>query len=213
MAAPILLSTLDLALPGATYAGPMLDDIDTAEATPMDVWATVVDVNGFIAFGGALHVRGICFEPSWHSLGAAWTGERALHRLFPAIQPEDVPFAQDALGNQFVLREERVWFMEGETGELHSLGFDIQDWLAALIASPGNFLPLHVLEQFRAGGDELRPGYLLSAYPPFCAKESADGVSLRAIPIDERLGFLAALAAQLTTLPDGSRVRIATLGG
>jgi hypothetical protein len=91
-----------------------MDDVPLAEELPADVRALLVDVNGFVAFDGALHVRGVSAEPSWHSLSDAWRGEKALHRLFPSIAPADVPFAQDALGNQFVLREDRVWRLESE---------------------------------------------------------------------------------------------------
>lgn len=55
--------------------------------------------------------------------------------------------------------------------------------------------------QFRAEGGSLAPGQLLSVYPPFCTKESADGVSLAAVPATDRPGFLAEFARQLP--PDG----------
>jgi hypothetical protein len=208
VSAPISLPTLGLELPGATYFGPPFDDMGLAEATPQDIFAVLIDVNGFIAFDGALHVRGISAEPLWHSLASAWKGEGPLHRLFPAILPTDIPFAQDALGNQFVLREGLVSQLEGETGELHPLNLDIQDWLASLIKSPDDFLPLAIVERFRVGGKELRPGHLLGVYPPFCAAESAAGVSLRAIPARERIKFLADFATQIRGHKDGSHLRI-----
>jgi hypothetical protein len=187
-----------------------MDDITLAEVLPPDIFALLVDVNGFIAFQGALHVRGIASEPSWHSLGGAWTGQRALHLLFSAILPSDIPFAQDALGNQFVLRDDRVWRLESETGELDPLDLDVQDWLAALTTSPGKLLPVDVVAQFRADGEELVPGYLLSVYPPFCAAESAAGISLRAIPAQETIESLADFAANIAASGDGSRIRIVT---
>jgi hypothetical protein len=51
--------------------------------------------------------------------------------------------------------------------------------------------------QFHADDGRLQPGQLLNVYPPFCAKESANGVSLRAVPTDEQHAFLADLASQL----------------
>lgn len=38
-------------------------------------------------------------------------------------------------------------------------------------------------------------------YPPFCTRESGEGVSLAAVPATERLDFLADLARRLP--PDG----------
>lgn len=95
-----------------------MDDIRLAEAIPLDPWAVLNDVNGFIAFDGAFHVRGITDDPPWHSLGRAWKGERALHCLFPALSPDDVPFAQDGLGDQFIFRADHIWRLKAETGEL-----------------------------------------------------------------------------------------------
>ena len=47
---------------------------------------------------------------------------------------------------------------------------------------------------------------MLSASPPFCIQESADGVSLAPISAGERRRFLADLAAQLRDVPDGGEI-------
>lgn len=66
------------------------------------------------------------------------------------------------------------------------------------------------LVQFRREGGELKPGELLSVYPPFCTKESGRGISLRAISASDRIGFLADFANQISHLSEGTRVRIKT---
>ena len=154
-----------------------MDDIVLAEAIPLDLSAVLIDVNGFIAFNNAFHVRGITAVPLWHSLGFAWKGERALHRLFPALLPDDVPFAQDALGDQFLLRGDDICRLRSETGELESLGMDIQEFLGALIKTPEALLPTQLVQRFQDDGGHLLPGQLLN-------------VSLRAIPALERIDFL-----------------------
>jgi hypothetical protein len=45
-------------------------------------------------------------------------------------------------------------------------------------------------------------------YPPFVVAETGAGVSLRAVPAADRLGFLAGFAAQLRDLPDGAAVEM-----
>lgn len=42
-------------------------------------------------FHGALHVRGVCTMPEWHSLASVVSGPGALHAHYPALQPTDVP--------------------------------------------------------------------------------------------------------------------------
>ena len=190
------------------YLGPPIDDFAILERLPAPYRDLLTRANGYVAYHGGLHVRGACLAPEWHSLRAAWEGPRAIQRLFAAVTPDDIPFAQDALGDQFVLRNDVVHRLAGETGELESLDVNLAEFDANVRADPLGYLRLHPLERFRAEGGELNPGDLLSVYPPFVLKESADGVSTRAIPAADRLSFLATLAAQISRLPDGTVIEM-----
>jgi hypothetical protein len=184
-------------LPGITFEGPEIDDRDVFGALPRAAQRLLRQLNGFIAYDGGLHVRGACRVPGWHSLRSARWDSGALHRRYGAMTPDDVPIAQDAVGDQWLLRGGQLWQLARETGTLQATGLSLPEFLAAVEASPIGTLGLHPLLQFRAEGGHLQPGELLNVYPPFCTKESAAGVSLGAIPADERLGFLADLARQL----------------
>jgi hypothetical protein len=95
-----------------------------------------------------------------------------------------------------------------ERGELESLAMDLDSFMTHARANPIEFLSLGPLVQFMSEGNELRPGQLLNAYPPFIFKESADSVSLRAISMFDHLGFLADFAKQMEAVPQGTKVRI-----
>src|SRR5215210_5114628 len=194
-----------------TFQGPAIDDPEVMDTAPEALRNILVQVNGFIQFGGGFHIRGACREPLWHSLSQAWTGPAALFRLFPAVNVTDVPFAQDGLGDQYLLRDGRVLRLQAETGEISELSHSVSSFLEAIQREPVETLQLQPLLAFWEGGGELEPGQLLSVYPPFCTKESAAGVSYRAIPAAERIGFLADLAAQLANHPDGAKVRFMVL--
>jgi len=189
------------------YVGPPVDDPEMLDRLPTEYRDLLARANGYVAYHGGLHVRGACLTPEWHSLRAAWDGERAVHRLWPAISPDDVPFAEDALGEQFVLRGGDVCRLAAETGELESLGVDLVGFDAAVRADPVEYLTLAPLEAFRAGGGVLLPGQLLSVYPPFCTDSAVVSRSFRAVAAADRLEFLSSLAAQLRGLPDGSVVK------
>jgi hypothetical protein len=122
------------------------------------------------------------------------------------VRPDDVPFAEDCLGDQFLLRDGSVCKLAAETGDVEPLGLTVRELFEAVAADPVGFLSLHPLLQFQEEGKHLAPGQLLSAYPPFCTTESADGVSLTAVPADERRRFLADLAAQIRGAADGGGV-------
>ena len=193
------------------YVGPAIDDLDILERLPTQYRDLLAPANGYVAYRGGLHVRGACLKPDWHSLRAAWEGERAVHRLWPAVSPDDLPFAQDALGDQFILRRGQVHRLAAETGELEPLGVDLGEFDAAVRADPVEYLNLAPLEAFRAAGGVLQPGQLLSVYPPYCFDSADADRSFRAIPAPDRLGFLSSLAAQLRDLPDGASVSFAIL--
>ncbi len=154
--------------------------------------------NGFILFDGGLHVRGAVLSPEWHSLRKVWFGDFALYKLFPAIEESDVPFAQDCLGDQFVLRDGVVHKLDAEIGEIETLEMNLETFLTKAQENPVEFLSLEPLLQFMKEGGKLEQGQLLSVYPPFIAKESANGVPLKAISMFDRIGFLADFANQIT---------------
>ncbi|HJT77983.1 MAG TPA: hypothetical protein VJ739_12340, partial [Gemmataceae bacterium] len=189
-----------------SFTGPRLDDEGSLDRLPPDLAGLLRQINGFILFHGGLHVRGACREPAWHSLRDAWEGEAAFHRLYPQVRPDDVPFAEDCMGDQFLLHDTQVWKLAAETGQVQSLGVRLGSFFERVEADPVEFLSLHPLLRFRLDGGRLEPGQLLAAFPPFCIKESADGVRLAAISAGERRRFLADLAAQLRDVPEGCKV-------
>lgn len=159
---------MNLQLADVTYRGPELTDITTLALLPESYRALLKQVNGFVAYGGGLHVRGLCAEPDWHSLQATWHGSPALHRLYPALRPTDIPFGQDAVGDQYLLRNDEVHCLLAETGELRAQGLGVETFLQQAYTDPLERLGLHPLRQFQIEGHALLPGQLLSVYPPFC---------------------------------------------
>ncbi len=203
---PGRLMDVAMQLESVTYVGPTLSDVALLDRLPANLAGLLRQVNGFIQFHGGLHVRGACYEPDWHSLRDAWDGEAAFWRLYPEVDQADVPFAEDCMGDQFVLRDGVVYKLSAETGEVESLGVDLRGFFEAVKADPVEYLSLHPLLEHQQDGGGLEPGQLLAAFPPFCFKESADGVSLAAISASERRRFLADLSAQLRGGPDGGKI-------
>jgi hypothetical protein len=189
------------------YLGPPIDDPHLLDRLPSEYRDLLERTNGYISYNGGLHVRGACLTPTWHSLREAWEGKSAIHRLYPAVLAADIPFAEDPLGDQFVLRGGYVFHLAAETGELFPLNLTLVAFDAAVRHDPDEFLNLAPLRRFQIDGGTLEPGELLSAYPPFCFKFEGDR-SYRAIAHADRMAFLADLARQLSTLPDGSDVRV-----
>jgi hypothetical protein len=190
------------------YHGPPIEDEAILEQLPGPYANLLRNVNGYVAYYGGLHVYGACHEPVWHSLRYAWFGDGALHRLYPrTLTPDDVPFAEDALGDQYVARGGIVHRLSGESGELESLDVDLVAFDANARADPLEYLRLHPLWQFRHDGGTLEPGHLLSVWPPFVMGTNEETRSFRAVPAVEHRAFLADFARQIRDLPDGTKVQ------
>jgi hypothetical protein len=84
-----------------------------------------------------------------------------------------------------------------ETGEVEELSIAIDKFLTVIQADPFAVLELSPLLQFYNEGGMLHPGQLINVYPPFCTKESSDGVLLSAVPAQQRLRFLIEFSQQL----------------
>jgi len=186
---------------GMTFTGPEVDDQPFLSLLPPELQQVLSKANGFILLHGALHVRGVCSEPEWHSLLNAWQGDMAFHKLYDAVTPNDIPFAQDCVGDQFLLRDGHVVRLLAETGEFEGVALDLRDFFAKAEADPEEFLS-------SAPDYPLEPGQLLHAYPPFCVKESESGSSLRSCPAREVILFHADFAKQIAAVPDGGKIEI-----
>lgn len=198
---------MHLDLPHLTYSGPPIDDAETLGRVPQPLRGALAQRNGCIAYRGGFHVRGACREPAWHSLREAWDGPMAFHELYEEVLDSDVPFAEDALGDQFLLRGEEVWHLWAETGEIERKALTLEAFMGEVFADATEALALEPVLAFLDAGQELKPGQLLMAYPPFCVSQSDDGVTLTAISTQERREFLATIARQIHGLPDGAEVQ------
>jgi hypothetical protein len=197
----------DFELPGVTFVGaPMEPSVNGPSfgEVPNPLIELLGQVNGFVAYGGGLHVRGVCDDPDWHSLEAVWRGEHAFHRHYESVEPTDVPFAQDCVGDQFLLRDGRVLRLLAEQDDVEPVAEDLDTFLTLVQADPDGMLGLPPLDAYREEGESLQPGELLGVWPPFCAAESADGVSVESVPVADRLRFLADLAKSLRNVEDGA---------
>ncbi len=186
-----------MALPETTFTGPAIDDPGTFGLLPAALRAILEETNGFVAFRGGLHLRGACREPLWHSLERAWKGDHALYRLYPSVRPEDIPFAQDCVGDQFLLRGATVHRLEAETGEIENLDIDLSVFMERAEEDPEGFLGMYPLLKFEKQGGKLVPGEVIEVSPPFCLQDAEGETSLRPVPALERLASLAEFSRNL----------------
>src|SRR2546429_7802527 len=125
---------------GITWKGESIEDVEILRELPADLVRVLGDTNGFILHEGAVHLRGACLTPEWHSLRAAWLGPTAFHILYDDVRSSDIPFAQDQVGDQFLIREGAVFRLFAETGEIERLCGSLQDFVSGVSSDIEGFL-------------------------------------------------------------------------
>ncbi len=186
-------------LPGITWRGGPIDDTELVRELPPELGTLLNELNGCILQEGALHIRGASRAPDWHSLREVWKGPNALHKFYAALEPGDIPFAQDQLGDQFVLRDGNVFMLSAETGELEPFTEDLDEFLEGVSDDIEEFLNVSF-------GHPLEPGELLMANPPFCFEESEGGVDLKPRPAAQVIRLHADLAKKIKDAPEGGDI-------
>ena len=179
------------------FKGPPIDDPEILRVIPKSLASLLSGVNGYTQFSGAFHLRGACLEPAWHSLRVAWMGDHSFAKLYPGLSPRWIPFAEDCMGDQFLMTEQGIARLDAETGEVFQEAESLAVFLEEVNEDPVPTLALEEFESFLDGGGVLEPGKLLQAYPPMWTAESASGVTLTPLPAADLHRTHAALAKNI----------------
>ena len=185
---------------GVTWSGPRIDDLTIRQSLTSDLWNILTGENGFILNHGALHVRGACQSPEWHSLRAAMFGPTAFHEYYRNVQPSDIPFAQDMFGDQYLIRGQEILKLSAESDELEPFARSLKEFFEGVDDDLEEYL--NVSCDF-----ELEPGQLLLAWPPFVVS-SEDSPQLKTIDGAEVISLHAEIARQIRDMPDGGTFSI-----
>ena len=193
----------DFDLDCVTWIGPPISDSTILARCPKELRSLLEQVDGCIQFHGGFHIRGACKRPVWHSLRNAWNGKQSIHALYPEVAKEDIPFAEDFAGDQYLLRHDSVIVLRAETAQVETTGLPLFDFLEAAQTNPEQFLTLPQNSKFVTGEIALEPGELLGVWPPFCTSYDESTYKTWPQPAIRHRLFLAALAKEIRGIPDG----------
>jgi hypothetical protein len=187
-------------LKGITWEAGGSTDMALLGFLPEELREIIEPTGGVILHHGAIHFRGCTFTPGWNSLRPIYHGKQSLKTLYPAVGVDDVPFAQDQCGDQYLLRGVEVMHLAAETGEIARFAGCLTEFMDGIRADIEDYLNVSLSHR-------LQPGQGLHAHPPFCVKESAGGASsLKPVSIVELIQFHADLARQIADVSDGGTI-------
>ena len=175
---------------GITYINHEMHDTETFDLLPSEMKDFYKEINGLVAFNGGFQIRTCGTAPTWISLDEAWKGKNAFHKTYSKLSPDDIPFAQDCMGDQYVYKAGSVWHLLTETGELDDLELDFDEFIDEVIEDPIEFLALYPLLDFMDSDKELNPGELLVPSIPFTV-ETEEDYTMSKEPVEVRLKALA----------------------
>ena len=158
---------------------------------PEDLQDFYRDCNGLVAFNGGLHIRSCTQNDSWTSLGRYWKGEKALHEVYPNLLSSDIPFAQDCVGDQFFMRDDTVWLLSSETGEVMDMEVDLDEFLEISIEDPVEYLAMEALVHHLDSEGALELGFLVHVVPGLSLDLPEETpYHIDSLPVDDRLDWL-----------------------
>ena len=181
-------------------------DEEFFKTLPQELQEVLSKKNGYVSHGGGFHLRGVCHKPKWHSLEEVFVGEHALFDLFEFVEEDDIPFAEDCMGDQFLLREGQVIRLYAESGDMEELGLTLEEFMDKVKNAPSDVLDLEVMELVTESDAKLHPGEVMVAHPPFVMEESEEGVQLEAMPCLQALMYYSQLSFNIQSVAKENQV-------
>lgn len=176
---------------GVTFRCEEAVDRSLFERLPEDLQDFYENVNGLIAYNGGLHIRSCTDTTEWHSLGLYWNGEEALSKTYTNLLESDIPFAQDCVGDQYFLREDGIWLLSAETGEVMDMEVDLDEFLENAIEDPVEYLAMEPLVHLLDRDGELSLGELIHVVPGLSLDLPEDTpYHIDSLPVKERITWL-----------------------
>lgn len=189
-------------LEGVTWEAGGTTDFGLLRFLPDELKELIEPSGGFILHHGAIHFRGCTHDPEWNNLRMVSWGDHSLKYLYRSVDVDDIPFAQDQVGDQYLLRGDEVFHLNAETGEAARFAKCLTEFLEGIDEDIEAYLNVSLRHR-------LMPGQALHAYPPFCVAESSGGQSsLKPVSVVELLRFHADFARQIAEIPDGGQIEI-----
>ncbi|MEM1221806.1 MAG: hypothetical protein AAGH40_03520 [Verrucomicrobiota bacterium] len=188
-------------LSNITWEAGSSTDIPMLNNLPKELHDLVADSGGFIVHHGAIHFRGCTEAPKWNSIREVYWGDGSLKMKYPQIDVDDIPFAHDQVGDFYLWRNEEIFHLDSETGDVSRFEHSFDLFIKGIEENIEEYLQISLDRR-------LEPGRALHVYPPFCTAEASDGVSMRDVSVEELIEFHADFAKQIRDIPEGGKIPV-----
>ncbi|MDB5584212.1 MAG: hypothetical protein JWR80_9388 [Bradyrhizobium sp.] len=179
-----------------------------------DIGASIGEVlaakNGFFCFESALRVfpsasvDSSCGLAEWNSPGL-WKAD------YRGIADNIFCFAEEILGRQFVIHEDKIAVFEPETAELEIIASSLEEWASKILLDYRQMTGHVFAHAWQSVHGPLHPRHRLMARTPFVLGGAFSIENFAALDSVQMMKSLGNLAFQLRDLPDGTKVQFRIL--
>ncbi len=168
--------------------------------------------NGFFAFDRALHVFPSSILEAPVMTLEKWNDPSTWTSAYGDAASDDLFFAEDLFGMQFVLSDQRVFTFDPETGDRTPAADSISAWVELVLDDPAVVVGSQLAGEWQRRNGALSEGRRLVPVKPFILGGDFDLANLRDMSSVEAMLYRADLARQLRDVPDGSQVELQVEG-
>ncbi|MCP4549447.1 MAG: SMI1/KNR4 family protein [bacterium] len=161
--------------------------------------------NGFFAFEGALHVLPAGGQPAVMTL-EEWNSSHLWRHEYADLADGLFFFAEDAFGNQFCLREDRVCLFDAETGQAEVIGSSIKEWANQVLSNYEFLTGFPLFHEWQVVHGRVPAGSRLVPLVPFVLGGEYSLSNLRVAGAVSGMRARGNLARQIRDLPDGAQI-------
>jgi hypothetical protein len=163
--------------------------------------------NGFVAFESALHLYPAGPTAEGYNL-IAWNRADLWRDTYEDLADGFLFFAQDLFGDQFALREGRVYRFDAETGAADELATDLQGWATRLLSDYEVETGYPLAHAWQQQHRPLRPGERLVPRMLFALGGDFSVDNLTARDAAAGMRFRGFIAVQTRHLPNGTQIHL-----
>lgn len=163
--------------------------------------------NGFYAFESALHVFASGEPGAGGGSLEEWNAADGWRAAFGGLADGFLFFAEDVLGGQFAIREDKVLSFDPETGQTELIASSVEGWADRLLAGYEVLSGFPLAKRWQRAHGPLAPGVRLVPRIPFVLGGEFDVSNLYPLDAAEGMRVRGELAVQIRDLPDGAKVR------
>jgi hypothetical protein len=172
-----------------------------------ELYRMLSEKNGFYAFESALRVFPICQHREHMNL-QRWNETATWKSAFGNVLDSCVCFAEDTVGDQFAILDDKVVGVNAESGEIHELASTLEEWACRVLTEYEVLTAYPLAHEWQARGRLLLEGERLVPKKAFIFGGDYSVDNLYALEAAAAMRMRGDLYRQIRDLPDGAKVTI-----